>query len=103
MLNSVVQIAMMSAKYFEYYTIILRGAVFSWTHYMLQYIVHVCVCVHVLVCSAVHVFLTEATSDRPSDPGRQTDTPTALHHILLLLKQTVLFSVYNIIFAAAKL
>ena len=23
---------MMSAKYFEYYTIILRGAVFSWTH-----------------------------------------------------------------------
>jgi len=22
----------MSAKYFEYYTIILRGAVFSWTH-----------------------------------------------------------------------
>ena len=23
---------MMSAKYFEYYTIILRGAIFSWTH-----------------------------------------------------------------------
>jgi len=23
---------MMSAKYFEYYTIILRAAVFSWTH-----------------------------------------------------------------------
>jgi len=23
---------MMSAKYFEYYTIILRGAVLSWTH-----------------------------------------------------------------------
>jgi len=32
MLNSVVEISMMSAKYFEYYTIILRGAVFSWTH-----------------------------------------------------------------------
>ena len=31
MLNSVVKISMMSAKYFEYYTIILRGAVFSWT------------------------------------------------------------------------
>ena len=33
MLNSVVKISMMSAKYFEYYTIILRGVgVFSWTH-----------------------------------------------------------------------
>jgi len=32
MLNSVVKISMMSAKYFEFYTIILRGAVFSWTH-----------------------------------------------------------------------
>jgi len=32
MLNSVVKFSMMSAKYFEYYTIILRGAVFSWTH-----------------------------------------------------------------------
>jgi len=32
MLNSVVKISMMSTKYFEYYTIILRGAVFSWTH-----------------------------------------------------------------------
>jgi len=31
-LNSVVKISMMFAKYFEYYTIILRGAVFSWTH-----------------------------------------------------------------------
>jgi len=31
MLNSVVKISMMSAKYFEYYTIILRRAVFSWT------------------------------------------------------------------------
>jgi len=32
MLNSVVKISMMSAKYFEYYTIMLRGgAVFSWT------------------------------------------------------------------------
>ena len=27
--------SMMSAKYFEYYTIILRGAVFSWTHCIL--------------------------------------------------------------------
>jgi len=26
MLNSVVKLSMMSAKYFEYYTIILRGA-----------------------------------------------------------------------------
>jgi len=32
MLNSVVKISVMSAKYLEYYTIILRGAVFSWTH-----------------------------------------------------------------------
>ena len=30
-LNSVVKISMMFAKYFEYYTIILGGAVFSWT------------------------------------------------------------------------
>jgi len=30
-LNSVVKISMMFAKYFEYYTIILREAVFSWT------------------------------------------------------------------------
>jgi len=30
-LYSVVKIPMMFAKYFEYYTIILRGAVFSWT------------------------------------------------------------------------
>jgi len=32
MLNSVVKISMMSTKYFEYYTIILRGPFFSWTH-----------------------------------------------------------------------
>jgi len=32
MLNSVVKISMMSAKYFKYYTIILRGPFFSWTH-----------------------------------------------------------------------
>jgi len=32
MTNSVVKISMMSAKYFEYYTIILRGGRFSWTH-----------------------------------------------------------------------
>jgi len=31
MLNSVVKILMMSAKNFEYYTIMFRGAVFSWT------------------------------------------------------------------------
>jgi len=30
-LNYVVKISMMFAKYFEYYTIILRGPVFSWT------------------------------------------------------------------------
>jgi len=30
-LNSVVKISVMFAMYFEYY-IILRGAVFSWTH-----------------------------------------------------------------------
>jgi len=30
-LNSVVKISMMFAKYFEYYTIILRGPFFSWT------------------------------------------------------------------------
>ena len=36
MLNSVVEISAMSVKYFEYYTIILRGAVFSWTHWHAQ-------------------------------------------------------------------
>jgi len=30
-LNSAVKILMMFAKYFENYTIILKGAVFSWT------------------------------------------------------------------------
>jgi len=30
-LNSVAKISMMFAKYFEYYTIILRGPFFSWT------------------------------------------------------------------------
>jgi len=30
-LNSVVKISVIFAKYFEYYTIILRGAVFLWT------------------------------------------------------------------------
>jgi len=39
MLNSVVKISVMSAKYFEYYTIILGGgAVFSWTHCITIYI-----------------------------------------------------------------
>jgi len=31
MLNYVVKISVMSAEYFEYYTIILRGPFFSWT------------------------------------------------------------------------
>jgi len=31
-LNSVAKISLMFAEYFEYYGIILRGAVFSWTH-----------------------------------------------------------------------
>jgi len=30
-LNCVVKISVMFAKYFEYYTIILKGGVFSWT------------------------------------------------------------------------
>ena len=30
-LNSVLKISMVFARYFEYYTVILRGAVFSWT------------------------------------------------------------------------
>jgi len=30
--NSLVKISMMLAKYLEYYTLKLRGAVFSWTH-----------------------------------------------------------------------
>jgi len=34
-LNSVVKISVMFVKYFEYYTIILRGAIFSWTRCML--------------------------------------------------------------------
>jgi len=37
MLNSVVKISMMSAKYFEYYTTIL-GAVFSWTRCICRYL-----------------------------------------------------------------
>ena len=37
MLNSVVKISIMSAKYFEYYTIILRGAIFSWIHCRIGY------------------------------------------------------------------
>jgi len=32
MLNSVVKISMMSAKYFEYYTIMVGGGLFLWTH-----------------------------------------------------------------------
>ena len=32
-LNSVVKISVMFAKYFEYYTIILKGAVFSLTRW----------------------------------------------------------------------
>jgi len=31
-LNSVAKISLMFAQYFEYYGIILRGGVFSWTH-----------------------------------------------------------------------
>jgi len=34
MLNSVVKISMMSAKYFEYYTIMLGGRIFMDTLYM---------------------------------------------------------------------
>jgi len=47
MLNSVVKISMMSAKYFECYTIILRGAVFSWTHCIMEVlnIITSCICV----------------------------------------------------------
>jgi len=41
MLNSVVKISMLSAKYFEYYTIMLRGAVFSWTRCSMRKIVQV--------------------------------------------------------------
>jgi len=36
---------MMSARYFKYYTIILRGAVFSWTHCICQLSVH-----HTVTC-----------------------------------------------------
>jgi len=36
-LNSVVKISVMSAKYFQYYTIILREAVFSWTRCSLHF------------------------------------------------------------------
>ena len=32
-LNSVVKISLMFAEYFEYHAIVLRGAVFLWTHY----------------------------------------------------------------------
>jgi len=32
-LNSVAKISMMFAKYFEYYTVILSVAIFSWTLY----------------------------------------------------------------------
>jgi len=55
MLNSVVRISMMSAKYFEYYTIILRGAVFSWTHYDHQGCLWYCI-LHI-----IHVSLNRST------------------------------------------
>jgi len=38
-LNSVVKILTMFAKYFEYYTIILRGGVFSWTRCIVMLLV----------------------------------------------------------------
>jgi len=48
MLNSVVKISMMSVKYFEYYTIILRGAVFSWTHCRWLYLIW-CHCIQCIL------------------------------------------------------
>ena len=37
MLNSVLKISMMSAKYFEYYTIILRGPFFRFFFFLLSF------------------------------------------------------------------
>jgi len=42
----------MSAKYFEYYTIILRGAVFSWTHCRCNLVAHTFATVSLLVTAA---------------------------------------------------
>jgi len=44
-LNSVVKISVMFAKYFEYYTIILRGTVFSWTRCTLDIVLVVTITV----------------------------------------------------------
>ena len=41
MLNSVVKISLMFAQYFEYYGIILRGAVFLWTHCITRFYVYI--------------------------------------------------------------
>jgi len=52
---------MMSAKYFEYYTIILRGAVFSWTHSSISWSRFICpdYCYYAVhaVLKLIHIFL----------------------------------------------
>ena len=64
-LNLVIKISLMFAQYFEYYTIILRGAVFLWTQciYMCVFMIskvvllllrnHVFICVEYRCCSIV--------------------------------------------------
>jgi len=39
-LNLVIKISLMFAQYFEYYAIILRGAVFLWTQCIVERIYH---------------------------------------------------------------
>jgi len=39
-LNSVPKISLIFAQYFEYYAVILRGAVFSWTHTIWSALLH---------------------------------------------------------------
>ena len=43
-LNLVIKISLMFAQYFEYYAIILRGAVFLWTQCRLECSVTVLLC-----------------------------------------------------------
>jgi len=56
-LNYVVKISVLFVKYFEYYTIILRGAIFSWTGYAV-WLLHGMKSVHYEYCSQAEAYLS---------------------------------------------
>ena len=66
-LNSVVKISMMSAKYFEYYTIILREAVFSWTRCMYVDVAY-CYRPSSVVCRSVCQSVTLVSPAKMTEP-----------------------------------